>query len=415
MEDQEVLVVNQHTRLPTGIVDDWMTTIATMMKMSRCLSLFSLLLMISNDIGVDALATSTKSGASGGGFGAGSQSKIVHTPDTTETTQKLLQFLTAQNSKGLKDVEIGYAPNGVRGLFCTKNFKKGKMMCQIPSDVALALSDPSKNGEDAPTLSHGGSNFLSMYWKNEEAKKLWAPYLDTLPAQGSAQFDPTPDFFETEELELLEFPRLIRQATDRKEQIATVAAEKGIDVEELRFATWLTASRAFRISISAESTDNDENEEGEEEPKLDDRGQIITKAGEEKDIRVMVPFIDMANHSSDQPNAKLTLIDPEKDDAWFALEATRPIAAGKEIVIAYGNGIESSVELLLNYGFVPQSNKIDGFMLKKGGDECITSLAGWTTTLDEDKAMLSMSEDDNTLQKILSFRIRLKESYNSAE
>lgn len=122
-------------------------------------------------------------------------------------------------------------------------------------------------------------------------------------------------------------------------------------------------------------------------------------------------FADMANHNSDQPNAKLTLIDPEKDDAWFALEATRPIKAGKEIVIAYGSGVDSSVELLLNYGFVPQSNKIDEFMLKKGGDDAIASLDGWTTTLAEDEAMLKMAEDDEVLKKILNFRIRLKESY----
>jgi hypothetical protein len=119
----------------------------------------------------------------------------------------------------------------------------------------------------------------------------------------------------------------------------------------------------------------------------------------------------MANHSSDHNNAKLTLIDPEKDDAWFALEATRPIPAGKELVIAYGNGVESSAEILMNYGFVPQSNKIDKFMLKKGGDDCIASLDGWTTTLDEDKTMLPMAEDDATLKKILTFRIKLKEAY----
>jgi hypothetical protein len=119
----------------------------------------------------------------------------------------------------------------------------------------------------------------------------------------------------------------------------------------------------------------------------------------------------MANHNSDQPNAKLTLIDPEKDDAWFALEATRPIKEGKEIVISYGSGVESSVELLMNYGFVPHSNRIDEFMLDKAGDDAIASLDGWTTTLDEDKAMLEMAEVDDVLKKILNFRIRLKEAY----
>jgi hypothetical protein len=351
-----------------------------------------------------AVKSRTSGRSSSAGFGAGKHNDLVHTPDTSENTKRLLQFLDAQKSRGLKDVEIGYHQyTGVRGIFGTKSFKKGQILCKIPSDCALALSDPSKKGEDALTLSYGGANFLTMYWKDERARKMWAPYLDTLPVQGSDQFDPTPDFFDEEELKLLEFPRLIRQAKERKEEVGKVAVETGLDKDELQFATWLTASRAFAISISADSS--------EEDLKFDDRGQVITKAAQ-KTIRVMVPFIDMANHSSDQPNARLTLIDPEKDDAWFALEATRPIAAGKEIVITYGNGVESSVELMLNYGFVPKSNRIDEFMLKKGGDECITSLDGWTTTLEEDETMLSMAEDDETLKKILSLRIRLKESYS---
>ena len=79
-------------------------------------------------------------------------------------------------------------------------------------------------------------------------------------------------------------------------------------------------------------------------------------------------------------------------------------------MIAYGNGLESSVELFQNYGFVPSSNKIDEMMLKKGGDDTITSLDGWTTTLEEDKTMVEMAKDDPVLSKILNFRIRLKES-----
>jgi hypothetical protein len=32
---------------------------------------------------------------------------------------------------------------------------------------------------------------------------------------------------------------------------------------------------------------------------------------------LMVPFNDIASHNSDA-NAQMTLLDPEKDDAWFA-------------------------------------------------------------------------------------------------
>lgn len=375
------------------------------MKLSALLVLLCFAL---SERGVVSLAVQSRGSAvktGGGGFGASNKSPLVHTPDTSETTLKLVQFLKAQKSKGLTDIETGFhESSGLRGLFSIKKFKKGQMMCQIPSDCALALSDPNKNDENAPTLAQGGANFISMYWKNEKARQLWAPYLDTLPVQGSSQFDPTPDFFGDEELELLEFPRLVQQVKERKEKIAEVAAEEGLDADELQFATWMAASRAFMISIATESNDD--------ESKPDEMGRTVTK-GDQKSIRVMVPFIDLANHNSEHPNAKLTLIDPEKDEAWFALEATRPIAAGKEIVISYGNGAQSSVEILLNYGFVPDINKIDKLMLKKGGDDSIDSLDGWTTTLEEDKAMLAMAEDDETLKKILTFRIKLKESYST--
>lgn len=360
---------------------------------------------------VNSLAVSKSKGKAGrstggGGFGSGQTTAFIHTPDTGEESEKLIEFLKAQKAKDLDDIDIGFhKETGRRGLFCTSKIKTNQKFCRIPSDCALALADPSKNGEDAPTPAHRGANLLEMYMKNEEARKMWSPYLDTLPTQDSS-FDRTPDFFVDDDLELLEFPRMINRAKERKKEIAEVAVEKGLSEEELQFATWLTTSRQFRLYIPAPETEEDNIM-----PDQDEKGQIISKGGEKKALYVMVPFIDIANHSSDQPNCRLTLIDPEKDDAWFALEATRPIAAGKELVIAYGNGLESSVELFQNYGFVPSNNKIDTMMLKKGGDDTISGLDGWTTTLEEDKTMANMCKDDPVLSKILQFRIRLKESY----
>lgn len=258
--------------------------------------LFSISVLSLSLTAVDAFAAKkARSPGGGGGFGASSKNKLSHIPDTSESTVSLLNFLSAQKSKGLADVEIGtHTSTCVRGLFATKNFKNGQIMCQIPSDCALALSDPNKNGEDAPTLAHGAANFLSMYWKNEQARGLWAPYLDTLPVQGSSQFDPTPDFFADDELDLLEFPRLVRQAKGRKEEIANLAAETGIDAEELQFATWLTASRAFAISMSADANEEEKamleaDTDGEEESE-GEKQSIVVKA-ETKTVRVMVPFI----------------------------------------------------------------------------------------------------------------------------
>jgi len=335
-----------------------------------------------------------------------------------------LDFLRSQNAD-LGNVEIGFdADTGMRGLFATKKVSKGKLLCKIPSDCALALSDPSRKGDDAPTIAHGGANFLSMYVHDAKANALWSPYLDTLPKEVGPD-EMTPDFFDDEEVELLEFPRLVDGVKRRKGEIRRVAQEKGLDEKELRFAAWLVSSRAFLIQIM--SVDGDGNTapasaattNSEEEVLRDEKGQVISSAKERKSIRVMVPFLDMANHRSEQPNAQLKLIDPEKDDAWFALEATRNINPGKEVTISYGSGLDSSVELLSNYGFVDRTNRIDRVMLEKGGDGCIADMAGWTTTLEEDKAMLDMlgdgdkadDENDAILRKILTFRIKMKESY----
>jgi SET domain len=351
--------------------------------------------------------TNKKSGSSKG-FGVSKGPTFSHSPDTSPATQALIRFLKSQNAKGIENgvTEIGIQ-DGQRGLFATTDIKKDQLLCMIPSDVALALSDPSKFGEDAPTFAHGGLNFLKMYWNDEQARNTWAPYLDTLPTKDSPYFTPTPDYFSDEEIELLEFPRLVKSVHKRKQDIEHLAAENGLTVEELQFATWLVSSRAFNINLS--------DGEKKEDEQYDERGQVIAKAGAGlKSIRVMIPYLDMVNHDTNSPNCRFTMIDPEKDEAWFALEANRNIPAGREINIAYRSDIYSSVELLMNYGFVPEPNKVDSFLLRKGGDDTISSLDGWTTTLEEDQSMLKMMEeeaDNAALKKILEFRSNIKTAY----
>jgi hypothetical protein len=173
--------------------------------------------------------------------------------------------------------------------------------------------------------------------------------------------------------------------------------------EELQYATWVVSSRAIQLSLGEDSS----------EPQVDDEGRPVLKnVKNSKTLGLLIPFIDLANHASNKPNACLHLIDPDKDDAWFALKATHKIAAGKELLISYGSGIESSVELLGNYGFVPEENKVDSFMLNRGGDDTEVQ---WTTTLEEDELMLKEVPDGTRLQTILQFRARLKRAQLEVE
>jgi hypothetical protein len=357
--------------------------------------------------------------AAGKGFGVPTTStKDLYQPDPS--SQALLNFLTSQKGAHVKNVAIGISrPGHRRGLYATKAFgKAGAIVCKIPSDCALVLVDPA--GTDTPSLVECGANFLRMYYNNCSDDKWWKPYLDCLPQVAESS---TPNMWSEEEIELMEFPRIVNQAKKRRNEILKPREESSKDL--LEYATWLVTSRAFPIRV----LDNDNRavakngtllETAKDNVLIDDRGQIITKASS-KFIPCLVPLLDMANHHSSQPNAKLTLIDPEKDDAYFALEALRPIAAGKEITIAYGSGVDSSVELLLNYGFVDvNDNAVDRFILKKGGDDCIASVDGWTTTLEEDEKVLDIlrqepnadhDESLKRLKKILTFRLKLKKSY----
>lgn len=342
---------------------------------------------------------SSNQGKAAGGFGkTATPAPVVHDPDTSDSTQDLIKFLVSQKSRGIGTEDCGneigfHRETGIRGLYATKNFKKGEIICRIPSDCALALSDPQMGGDDVPTIAHGGRNYILLYQDDAKACKLWAPYLNTLPTE-EANFDATPDYYSDEEVEALEFPRFVESAKTRKQQIQDLAEKEGMTFSDLQFATWLVSSRSFQISIS-------------NEPEAAGAGSV---ASVQKSIRVLLPYLDMINHNSNEANAELHLIDPEKDEAWFAIRATRPIKAGKEVTIAYGTGVDSSFDLLLNYGFVPDDNKIDAMVVKKGGEGSIESLEGWSTTLEEDEKALE-GEITGNMGNVLKFRTVMKRSY----
>ena len=169
----------------------------------------------------------TNQKAAGGGFGkkADDTVPISHTRDESASTQNLINFLCQWKSEGLGEgagTEIGFDANGFRGLYATKPFKKGEIICKIPSDCALALADPSAVSEEALSVVDGAVNFLQWYAMNPSAREMWSSYLDTLPTR-ELNFDPTPDFWSDEEINQLEFPMIVKQAMERKEQLAEIA------------------------------------------------------------------------------------------------------------------------------------------------------------------------------------------------
>lgn len=345
----------------------------------------------------------TVTGLSGQGFGVSrtTTQQQQHEP----TCQNLIVHLLSQKAE-IGGVEVGVttAANSRRGLFATKNIDEGKPICKIPSNLALALSDPANQNhpvdDDTSTMMvRCGANYLTQYANND----VWKWYTETFPKE----LPLTPDAFsDPEAIELLEFPLALEMVQQRKNDLQTIAVETGLSLDDLRAATTLVSSRSFPIKVAQDDGDIH----------LDDRGQVITKAGEPaKVIRVLVPLIDMANHKSTNFNAKLVIQDAHKDDAWFVLQATRNIRKGQEITISYGAA--DSVHLLVDYGFTPDDgNPVDTYLLRKHAKDF--TLNDWSTTLQEDLEVMEMLNDgpavdreDQTLRMVLQFRIQLKQSY----
>lgn len=350
--------------------------------------------------------------ATKGGFGKTTSKKTYTVVEDDDACQALISVLRQQKSV-IRDTEIGIDPTtGRRGLYSSKKISKDKLICKVPSDLAIALSDPSQNGKDAPTIVHNAANYLKNFANHPQQSQQWSFYLNTLPKVAPN----TPHLYNDQEVELLEFPKLVQQVQERQQLIQQVASEQNLDAAELAQATALVSSRSLALVV-AQADDYLETEAGD--VALDDRGQVVTKAGERQTIQVLVPYLDLVNHrSQNHCNAKWTVLDPEQDDAWFALVATRNIPPHKEITISYGSGVETSDELLLNYGFVDANNPVDKFMLDRQKEGCMQR-DEWETTLEEDRSMLDMllkqqqgSDDDpSNLQAILEFRIQMKASY----
>ena len=234
---------------------------------------------------------------------------------------------------------------------------------------------------ESTTDAYRGLVLLRTYLDASSVEaSTWRPYLKCLPTPEFC-FDPTPDFWTDDEIQLLEFPRIINEAVRRKEQVRKLAEEEGVDYDQLQFATWLAKSRCFSIL------------------KVRD-GHIKTKS-------VLIPFFDMINHSSNEPNAELQLVEGACDDeSFYAIRTTRPIPAGQEITISYGTKSDSSVEHLMNYGLIEESNKFDIEMLQYGGDDCLNRMEDWTTTLEEDFVELKTAVGNR--RTALAFRTRIK-------
>jgi hypothetical protein len=342
--------------------------------------------------------------------GFGSSSSSSYTVDTSETTKRLLDFLEDEECEGLEAMEVGFSKDkeedgaggaGLRGIFAKERLEPGKFICAIPFVSTLLVDETFFAGTSSEKQLSGerlesALQFLDKFSGEEEGNNnnKWKPYLDCIPKSvNDPNFDPTPDFWSDEEIGQLEVPELVDEMVTRKRGLERMASENnsnsdsgGVDLDQLQHAAWVIRTRAFTTLKKAMTLDGTEG--------------LLQRT-------VLIPYLDFVNHDSQQPNAELQVVETkEYDESFYALAATRPIPKGAEIRLAYGTGKETSLALFGNYGFLPQDNQQNDQQILELLD--LESI-NWSTSLEEDEAMLAEEATAGTRKTALSLRVYLKQ------
>jgi hypothetical protein len=296
-----------------------------------------------------------------------SPNEFVYTPDTSETTKRLLEWLEDEEVEGLEGVEIGFSipstpdETSLRGVFAKQDFARGDYIVAVPFvstllvkedfEVTDTSNDPSERG--LASEPENGLLFWNDFLCTESSQyDKYKIYLDCLPmSREDPHFDETPDFWSDKDIQRLIFPSLIQQIQSRKKGIEDLAFQydkahpgRTVSLAELQQACWILQTRGFTTFKKAMNVDGREG--------------MLSRV-------ILIPFVDFVNHgvsNQNEPahasNAVLEVVETKAyDESFYALVAAKTIHKGEEIRICYGTGKETSPELFVKYGFIPTGNE----------------------------------------------------------
>ena len=337
--------------------------------------------------------------------------------ESQQATRALMEWLDEEEVEGLDSVEIGVSkPDGpspgLRGVFAKHDIMPGEYIMAVPYVTTLLVDedfDPTSDpGEvllraDEPEV---GFKFWEGFFCNNDNKQKYKSFLDCLPmSPEDPNFDGTPDFWSEEDIRQLEIPGVVDKMLTRKEAIegfvdrisdsiptsdGTDNGDKTAALATIQQCCWLVQSRAFTTYKKAID--------------LDGNVGLLSRV-------VLIPFIDMINHASRKhANAEMQVVETkEYDESFYALVATKPIRKGTEIKICYGTGEETSLEIFSKYGFWPE---VEDRQKEKESLQKLLENVKWSTTFEEDKAMLETEEGNpnpkEPMKTILTIRIYAK-------
>ncbi|KAL5760923.1 hypothetical protein ACOSQ2_019761 [Xanthoceras sorbifolium] len=248
------------------------------------------------------------------------------------------------------------------GLLASEDIPKGSLLISLPVHIPLKFESDDGNGADSVLVNLARqvpeelwAMKLGLKLLQERAKvgSFWWPYISNLPETYNV-----PIFFQGEDIKNLQYAPLLYQVNKRCHFLLEFDQEarhtlenlkpndhpfggQQVDASSLGWAMSAVSSRAFRLYGKK------------------------TADGTRSNIPMMLPLIDMCNHSF-KPNAQiLQEEDVGNEKSEMKVVAETEIKQDSPLLLNYG--CLSNDLFLLDYGFVIPSNPHDTIELKYDG------------------------------------------------
>ncbi|MBA0862284.1 hypothetical protein Goshw_006767 [Gossypium schwendimanii] len=279
---------------------------------------------------------------------------VPHPPD-------LLKWIKREGGFVHEAVTITQDTTYGLGLVASGGIPKGSDLIVLPEHVPLKFQSDKDDGADSVSLPLSNrvpeelwAMKLGLKLLQERAKvvSFWWPYISNLPETYTV-----PIFFSGEDIKNLQYAPLLYQVNKRcrfllefEQEVKNVLKNlkpsehpfggQDVDASSLGWAMSAVSSRAFRLY-------------GKKLPN-----------GTHSDIPMMLPLIDMCNHSFN-PNARILQEQDAGNPKMLIKAAEREIKQSDPLLLNYG--CLSNDFFLLDYGFVIPSNPYDHIELKYDG------------------------------------------------
>jgi hypothetical protein len=261
--------------------------------------------------------------------------------DENENASSSVEFILATLGAATT-CACGTNADGVRGLFASRDVRRGETLLEASLDAHAVVDDPSG---DAPWSRQLARRLVEE--RRRASTDFMRRYVSSLPQMGDG-----PAIGLANDARCVEALRDVWDCTEAVADMTTFARqiedsfalERALDSslseDEWRWAVSLVHSRTFRLE--------------------DERGRRPTR-------RALVAGADLINHSSVPEDVNCDWVANDAD--VFVISATKDVRKGEEFFLSYGEQCDRHFALF--YGFLPRRNSFNRVKLFNNGREAL--------------------------------------------